>query len=118
MLNKITHEIYPKMSKQLEGLFSDGVGFGEPFVSHGLRIFAGELTGDGRIYSQYDYPLIIDNERVGFLREIIYREKPAVSLLKIDDENNHLSMNGKGFYAVHYFESNKTFTNNPYFAFL
>ena len=116
MLNKITHEIYPKMSKRLEELFGDRVCFVEPFVHDGCHIFGGELTGDSRIYSQYDYPLIIDGKMTGRLREIMYRGKPAASQLQIYD-GSLLSIDEKGGHVTYYFNSNRKFSDNSNFEF-
>lgn len=82
------------MSKKLEELFGDRVYFEEPFIYDGCHTFGGELTGDGRIYSQYNYPLIIDGKMTGRLREIMHRGKPAASQLQIYDKSL-LSINGK-----------------------
>lgn len=116
MLNKITHEIYPKMSKRLEELFGNRIRFERPFVYDGCSMFGGELTGDGKIYSQYDYPLVIDNKIVGRFREIKHMEKPMAAQLQIYDKSI-LSTKGKGWYVTYYFKSNKTFSDNSNFEF-
>jgi hypothetical protein len=111
-------ENYPCMSSELQNLLQhhdlsiEQGGFGRD-----LHVFGGRFTGDGKLYDQADYLLIVDRKRVGRLREISQRGRLIFSQVVIDEGVHPLSLQGQGFYVQYDFEAQRRQDNNPVFAF-